>query len=240
VVAAALVPGATSASQPAHFNGRIAFPVLNTVILMNPDGSGMWPTRATGIGWVDGWSPDGTKLLVEAENDLFAVDPEGGNRTRLTSSSAYDGQAAYSPDGSRIAFMSTRDGQARVWVMNADGSDPHTITSNFPGSARPTWSPDGSQIAFTTGYSSVWITSGNDRIIGGEGRDAINGDDGNDTIVAGPGSDLVNGGDGDDTIDSRDGDPDFVNGWQGTDTVLADRRIDGTSELEPTAVPRSG
>jgi tricorn protease-like protein len=381
-VAAALVPGATGAAQPAHFNGRLAFASLGTVIVMNPDGSGMWPTRTTGIGWVDSWSPDGTKLLVEAENDLFAVDPDGGNRTRLTSSSAYDGQAVYSPDGSRIAFMSTRDGPARIWVMNADGSDPHTITSNFPGSGRPTWSPDGGQIAFTTGYSSVWITSsegvgarhlvgsdvepafepawspdgqtivvsqrrqgnaeifavdvqtgaerrltssdgddfdpvwspdgtriafesirtgraeiftmaadgsdvrqvtftgglagppawqplgpppagfctiwgteendllvgtagddgicgegGNDRIIGGEGRDALNGDDGNDTIVAGPGFDIVNGGSGDDTIDSRDGERDFVNGWQGTDIVLADRRLDGTSEMERRLFP---
>src|SRR5262249_20873839 len=111
------------------------------------------------IGTVDDWSPDGTKLLVEAESDLFVVDPDGGNRQRLTSSVfADDGQAQFSPDGTKIAFFSTRDGVGRVWVMNADGTGAHTITPNAA-AATPAWSPDGRQIAFTTGYSEVWITS---------------------------------------------------------------------------------
>ena len=156
---AVLVPGAAGAPKATPYNGRIAFQSINTIVLVNPDGTGLWPTRATAIGSVDDWSPDGTKLLVEAQSDLFVVDPDGGNRRRLTSSVfANDGQAKFSPDGTRIAFFSTRDGVGRVWVMNADGTGAHTITSNFA-AGTPTWSPDGSQIAFATGYSEIWITS---------------------------------------------------------------------------------
>lgn len=69
-----------------------------------------------------------------------------------------DGQPAWSPDGTRIAFVrrchdfaSNHYGPYQVWVMNGDGSDPHPIT--FPpgddqDAVRPAWSPDGTEIAF--------------------------------------------------------------------------------------------
>jgi Ca2+-binding RTX toxin-like protein len=46
---------------------------------------------------------------------------------------------------------------------------------------------------------------------------------GNDHIVGGPGSDLLSGGDGADVVDARDGEPDVVDGGDGTDTALVDR-----------------
>lgn len=156
---AVLVPSAAGAAQPPPGNGRLAFVSIDRVIVANPDGTGTWPLRWGPTAEADSWAPDGTRLLVDDGNDVFAVDPDGGNRRQLTTSPAYDGQAAYSPDGRRIAFVSTRDGSARIWVMNADGTDPHTITSNFPGANRPTWSPDGREIAFAVGYSDIWITS---------------------------------------------------------------------------------
>ena len=55
----------------------------------------------------------------------------------------------YSPDGSRIAFISDRDGNQELWVASADGAQPVRLTSSGGRTVgSPTWSPDGSQIAY--------------------------------------------------------------------------------------------
>ena len=57
---------------------------------------------------------------------------------------------ACSPDGSRIAFTSNRDGNPELYVMNSDGTDVRRITNHPAIDTSPTWSPTGNQIAFTT------------------------------------------------------------------------------------------
>ena len=57
---------------------------------------------------------------------------------------------AWSPDGSRIAFTSDRDGSVDIYVMNADGSGVTRLTNDAAWSLIPAWSPDGSRIAFTS------------------------------------------------------------------------------------------
>jgi Tol biopolymer transport system component len=73
-----------------------------------------------------------------------------------------DGAANYhvtmSPDGSRIAYDSDRDGVRGVYVAHADGSEPHRISGEGYG-AVPSWSPDGEHVAFVRaepGRSRVW------------------------------------------------------------------------------------
>jgi Tol biopolymer transport system component/outer membrane protein OmpA-like peptidoglycan-associated protein len=78
----------------------------------------------------------------------------------VTVGSGMDIDPAWSPDGSRIAFQSDRDGDPDVYVMNADGSDVRQLT-NSPGfDGAPSWSPDGTRIAFAserTGNSDVFV-----------------------------------------------------------------------------------
>jgi TolB protein len=68
----------------------------------------------------------------------------------------------YSPDGTKIAFMSDRDGNSEIYVMNADGSNVRRITNNQAGDVTPTWSPSGTEIAFTSdrsGTPQIYIVS---------------------------------------------------------------------------------
>jgi TolB protein len=83
-----------------------------------------------------------------------------GTRETLTDdkSSAYS--PAFSPDGGRIAFVSQRDGDSEIYVMNRDGSNVRRLTNNSAIDSTPTWSPTGTQIAFTSGRSGaaqIWV-----------------------------------------------------------------------------------
>ena len=59
----------------------------------------------------------------------------------------------YSPDGMKLAFISTHDGDPEIFVMNADGSGIRKLTDNTAVDAAPSWSPDGGKIVFTSDRS---------------------------------------------------------------------------------------
>lgn len=92
------------------------------------------------------FSPDGSRIAVSAKinggYEIVAMDAGGGNRVRLTdtpmwvTTSVGDGRVwnnvapAWSPDGTQIAFLTDRTGKWQIWVMNADGSNPHAMFSD--------------------------------------------------------------------------------------------------------------
>jgi Tol biopolymer transport system component len=57
---------------------------------------------------------------------------------------------AYSPDGRKIAFGSSRSGDFEISVMNADGTETRRLTHSPGLDARPAWSPDGARIDFAS------------------------------------------------------------------------------------------
>jgi Tol biopolymer transport system component len=72
----------------------------------------------------------------------------GGDRVLTRSTFDLESQPDWSPDGRRVAFVSDRDGDLDIWVMNADGSARRQLTRNDTYEYDPDWSPDGRQIAF--------------------------------------------------------------------------------------------
>lgn len=85
----------------------------------------------------------------DGNNEIYVIDADGSNQTRLTNNSYDDRYPCWSPDGSKIAFVTNRDGNGEIYVMNADGSNQSKLTNNTS-DTFPSWSPDGSQIAFVT------------------------------------------------------------------------------------------
>jgi Tol biopolymer transport system component len=83
----------------------------------------------------------------DGNTEIYVMNADGSEQTRLTNELAIDRDAAFSADGRRIAFVSERDGNSEVYVMNADGSGQTRLTNNTAADFQPAFSPDG-RIAF--------------------------------------------------------------------------------------------
>jgi Tol biopolymer transport system component len=80
--------------------------------------------------------------------EIFTANADGSEWRRLTTHFGADNAPRWSPDRTRIAWMSVRAGAREIWVMNADGSDPRQLTTMNAQASIPDWSPDGTRIAF--------------------------------------------------------------------------------------------
>ena len=96
-----------------------------------------------------GVSPGGERLLVTARGDVFTVPVKHGVTRNLTQrGDAHDREAAWSPDGEHVAFISDRSGEEQVYIIDDQGGDARVLT-RFEAARlyRPTWSPDSNAIA---------------------------------------------------------------------------------------------
>jgi TolB protein len=80
--------------------------------------------------------------------DIYTARPDGSDLRKIAGSPAYDAEATISPDGSRIVFTSTRDGDLDIYVMNADGSNVQRLTDEPGYDGGAFFSYDGSKIVY--------------------------------------------------------------------------------------------
>jgi tricorn protease len=128
------------------------------------DALAMRPSRVSAAGQIEsaGISPKGERALFVARGDVFTAPIEKGAPRNLTNSSnAHDRFAQWSPDGSKIAFISDLDGEDEVYVTKQDGSGkPEQLTRDFHGMLyQPSWAPDGNRIAFCDKDGKLYVVS---------------------------------------------------------------------------------
>lgn len=127
------------------------------------DGSDL--QRLTGglsVEYEPAWSPDGQRIAFASNasglNDVWVMNVDGSNLQQLTNarlqspmpgSGTSAGAPAWSPDGTRLAYVVTTNASSILWIMNVDGSGKRALTLSGEGNAYdPTWSHDGRMIAF--------------------------------------------------------------------------------------------
>ncbi len=82
--------------------------------------------------------------------EIYVMDADGGNQENLTNHPAYDYNPDWSPDGTKIAFVSDRNGdRTQIYLMDADGKNVIRLTDGAGQKYDPDWSPDGRKFAFS-------------------------------------------------------------------------------------------
>ena len=127
-----------------------AMPLIH---LVNADGSDSLLLTSMSGDEVGGWSRDGTSVaftvLRGAGQGIYVRNPDGVNEFRATETP--DNSPVWSPDSRRLAFLSTRDGNPEIYVMELENPDQQTrITESDAAEYHVSWSPNGKRLLFVS------------------------------------------------------------------------------------------
>ncbi|MFC1563312.1 prolyl oligopeptidase family serine peptidase [candidate division KSB1 bacterium] len=105
-------------------------------------------------------SPDGELIAFvrtvynkpenSSNSDIWLIPASGGDPRRLTASPFSDHTPRWSPNGSRIAFISSRGGSSQIYFIPVNGGEARKISNISTGASGVIWSPDGKNLAFTS------------------------------------------------------------------------------------------
>ena len=152
-------PTLTALPRPTQPNGgRIAFTCTrgdyNQLCIINRDGSGLTQlSDMEASSYYPVFTPDGSGLLFASNRngpfDLYLLLFGEKQLIQLTENVGNVVSPDYSPDGRRIVFANqVGDGPASIWMVNADGLNPHLVYAGTNTIVAAAWSPDGEKIAY--------------------------------------------------------------------------------------------
>jgi Tol biopolymer transport system component len=170
---AALAFAASASATYRGHNGLIAFSAAasdgsNQIYTVQPNGHGLRQITSLGGDALNAdWSPDGEKIVFELDTDaggsVEVMNADGSHIRNVTSSVACcSGQPSFTPDGKQIVFerYNPDTNDDAIWIMNADGSNPHRIIDPWPdgagGVTDPNVSPDGTTVSFVGSDNSLF------------------------------------------------------------------------------------
>jgi WD40 repeat protein len=106
------------------------------------------------------------EIAFVRDGDIWAINSDGAGLRPITTDPAPESDPAWSPDGSRLAFVRERNGNADVWTIGADGSGAVQITTTDADERAPAWSPDGRSLLYSRFRAEIM---GYDLFIAGAG-----------------------------------------------------------------------
>ncbi|MDQ0463763.1 Tol biopolymer transport system component/C-terminal processing protease CtpA/Prc [Caulobacter ginsengisoli] len=100
-------------------------------------------------------SPDGSEIAFVSGGDIWTVPSQGGTARLLVTDPATEARPLYSPDGTQLAFQSTREGPSSIYILSLATGQIRRLTYSDAGESLDGWSRDGKWIYFTSGANDV-------------------------------------------------------------------------------------
>jgi WD40-like Beta Propeller Repeat len=140
--------------RPVLYLAAVGLLLVALVVAMLAAGSGPKPSP---LGMANG------VIAYDSGGQLFVADADGSNPRLLGQPSKYAYSPAFSPDGTRVAYMAINGvGQLDVYVANTDGSDAHVVSQvAFSGPTKfpPVWSPEGDRLVHSAADGGIWVVA---------------------------------------------------------------------------------
>ena len=133
---------------------RFLFVVIAATLLAAPSAQAAFPGANGKIAFTRG---------AGTAEEIWTANPDGTDPRAITANGWGDRMPAFSPDGTRIAFVSLENGAANpeIYVMDAAGGGRTRLTTSDGNDLDPAWSPDGSKLAFMSnrelGNPDIWV-----------------------------------------------------------------------------------
>ncbi len=140
---------------------RRLFPKYGDLYIINADGTNLVKLTSfdDSYPYYSVWSPDKTKILftrysskyIFDQSKIYIINSDGTGLTNILNTDSITRGATWSPDGSKIAFVSNKDGIDAIYIMSPDGTNITKFADigSLIDISTPEWSPDGTKIFFS-------------------------------------------------------------------------------------------